>query len=349
MSKLTDNQRAAMEIRWNNMDGQEARALSSLILEMAVNGAPQDVLARTMYNKLVPPNDSVARRLRYEISLRDGQMSYPAYVELLARQIPAMAKKEQELAAAQEGGRQSDLRTRIQKIMSDPGLAKRGKRDAKFMEVAERGDLAQTGHVALGFGKQGVDTVVGIGTMIIHPIDTVSGLWFAVTNPDKAIPAILVSVDESYHDDPDQFMGRILFEVTLAAATAGGGEAATASDKARRLAQLAKEAQKAGNLAKAIRYAEAAEKLAVRAEKAADAARATNETARIAAEARTAAKAAQEIAGAAKTDLVTRAQRVLKLADEAYPRYSKELGPATTRSRRRWGSSARSRRAPRIR
>lgn len=328
IKKLSPLTRAAMEQRWFAIDRTERRRAYDQIVGMALDGASQDVLGRTLYNKLVPPTDSLGRALRYEISLRDGQMSFPAYVELLSRQIPVIAAKERELAAAQEQARKTELVERIQKIMADPGLMKRGKRDAKFLEVAERGDLAHLGHTALGFGKQGVDTVVGIGHMVIHPIETSKGLWFAVTNPDKSIPAILVSIDESYHDDPDQFMGRIMFEVTLAAATAGGGEGADLADKARRFATLAKEARDAGDLAKAIRYAQTAEKLAVRAEKAAAKAKSGADAARVAAEARGAANGARELAGAAKTELVTRAEKMLSLAEDAFPRYAKELEPA---------------------
>src|SRR5262249_31968623 len=142
-------------------------------------------------------------------------------------------------------------------------------RDAKTMEVHSRDGATSTGHMALGFGKQGVNMAVGLGSMIAHPVDTAKGLWFAVKNPDKAIPAMLVSIDECYHDDEDEFAGRVVFELALVAATAGGGEGPDAADKARRFAQAADEAAKAGNTARALRYAQAAEKVAVKAERAA--------------------------------------------------------------------------------
>lgn len=328
MRDMSELKRAVMGHAWDRLDRRDFEAISSELLGLLDRGASNKAVATTLYNRLVPPNVSTSRLLRYEISVRDGEMSVPAYTELLARQIPAMAKKEQTEAAAEEASRKADLIARMQKIMGDPGLAKRGQRDAKTLEVYGRSDAARLGHTALGFGKQGVDTVVGIGEMVVHPIQTAQGLWFAVTNPDKSVPALLVSLDESYHDDPDQFLGRVTFEITLAAATAGGGEAVSAADKARKMARLAKEAHAAGDLMKAIKYAQAAEDLARKAEKVAQTGKATAETARVASEARAAATSADLVAGAAKTELVTRAQRVLTLAEEAFPRYAKELEPA---------------------
>jgi RHS repeat-associated protein len=90
------------------------------------------------------------------------------------------------------------------------------------------------GQVFVGYGLAARDTAVGIGNVIIHPVNTVEGLYNVAANPVQAYNAISQSVANTWNSGL-QGQGEIVGNVLIAAATAGSG-AATATTRAAQIA-----------------------------------------------------------------------------------------------------------------
>jgi Flp pilus assembly pilin Flp len=64
-----------------------------------------------------------------------------------------------------------------------------------------------------GFVLQAWDTVKGLAHVVMHPIETAKGLWSAITHPVATYHAIKDALVEAWHENPDEFVGRAVFEV----------------------------------------------------------------------------------------------------------------------------------------
>jgi Flp pilus assembly pilin Flp len=124
-----------------------------------------------------------------------------------------------------------------------------------------------------GFFVDGVwGTVTGIWDIVTHPIQTIQGLWHAVTHPVSTFLAIRDAISNAWNDNPDRFVGAVIFEVVtlpvtaLKAARAGRIATATrvtravdAGDDAGDAARAARAAEESGDAARAANAADEAE------------------------------------------------------------------------------------------
>jgi transglutaminase superfamily protein len=242
----------------NRLDRAGWRQLDSTLGRMDMGGAPGSAMLNMLQAKALPRSDSLGRKSRAEADLVDGRLSFDAYARILEPQARALAKQEQRRAAQDERDRRREFVDTLQRTQADPGLAERGQRYAKMWEVINRTPTEELAAFGKGFGKQGVDTVSGIANMVAHPIDTATGIYHLSQNPEL----ILVALDDASVDG-DEFAGRLLFELALAAVTAGPkGAPLSAADKARRAAQMSKAAANSGKLGRARKLAKLAKNYA---------------------------------------------------------------------------------------
>jgi len=238
----------------SRLDREGWKRLNNTMGRMDMGGAPGSAMLNMLKAKALPRSDSLGRKARAEASLVDGKTSFDAYARILEPQARGLAQLEQQRAAQEERDRRREFVDALQRTQADPGLAERGQRYAKMWEVINRTPSEELAAFGKGFGKQGVDTVVGIANMVAHPIDTATGIYHLSQNPEL----ILVALDDASVDG-DEFAGRLLFELALAAATAGPkGAPLSAADKARRAAQMSKAAASSGKLNRARKLARVA-------------------------------------------------------------------------------------------
>lgn len=81
--------------------------------------------------------------------------------------------------------------------------------------------MGEVGDVWLGYGDAAVGTVTGIVSVVKHPVQTVKGVGQAVAHPIQTYEAISATVSEL--SQTNRGMGRIIGEVLITGATAGGG------------------------------------------------------------------------------------------------------------------------------
>lgn len=235
----------------NRLDRSGWRQLENTLGRMDLGDAPGSAMLNMLQAKALPRRDSLGRKGRAEADLVDGRLSFDAYSRILEPQARALAKEEQGRAAREERERRREFVDALQRTQADPGLAERGQRYAKMWEVIERTPSEELAAFGKGFAKQGADTVTGIANMIAHPVETATGIYHLSQNPEL----ILVALDDASVDG-DEFAGRLLFELALAAATAGPKSAPlSAADKARRAAQMSRAAAESGKLSRARKLA----------------------------------------------------------------------------------------------
>lgn len=149
-------------------------------------------------------------------------------------------------------------------------------------------------------------TVVGLYTVVRHPVQTIEGIGTAVMHPVDTFTAVKDNIGKAWDEDPARVLGGGVFQiVTLPLAPAKAGTAVRALDAAADAGKLAKGLDTAADAARLAKAAEAA-KLA----KAAEAAEAAQVAAR-------AGKAKQllEAAEAAEAARLAKAAEAAKTAD----------------------------------
>jgi hypothetical protein len=218
-------------------------------------------LLRLVIRKLCSAHDSIGALRSYEMRLEQGQMSFPAYLQLRERHVPELAARERALAARQERDRQLELIASLQAIRSDPGLKHISQTYSEMWEIANRTEWQSFVAMGEGFVDAGVGTVEGLWTLVTtDPRKTAAGLYHMAKNPQ----ILIVSLDDAMVDQ-EKFAGGILFELTLTALGAGPASKASYGTKASRLARAAEKAAEGGKLRAARKLAEAAEEAAKKA------------------------------------------------------------------------------------
>ena len=127
-----------------------------------------------------------------------------------------------------------------------------------------------------GFVLQAWDTVKGLAHVVMHPIETVKGLWSAITHPVATYHAIKDSLVNAWNENPDEFVGRAVFEVItlpLSAAKISKVKLVTATRVVDKVDDASDAARIADKAADAVRVSESAVAV-LRREVDADAARA---------------------------------------------------------------------------
>lgn len=270
----TPEARGIIEAVWNGASPATAKAIEQAILELMDaqdrgGRVPMSAYVNVVINGLFSNTDSLGVLNRGQISVWENKKdNFYNYAFLRALKVPALAARERKEANILTDDRRKAFADAIAREMADPAFKRQREREAKEREVRGRNGFEAGLYMARGFVLQGKDTVVGLAHIVVHPIETVEGLWFAVNNPETIAKVIAISLDESL-EDTDDFAGRVGFEVALALATAGTGTAPEAAvDGARALNVASKEALLAGKVDKARRLAQEAEKLAAAAAKA---------------------------------------------------------------------------------
>lgn len=125
----------------------------------------------------------------------------------------------------------------------------------------EKGFWRTTGDIAAGFFVDGLwGTVKGVGTAIIHPVDTVTNIGSAIAHPINTATAIKDGIVTAWNENPERLIGAGLFEVVTLpiAATKGAkvAEAATVVEEAGKAARAAERLAEAGDAAKLAKRAD---------------------------------------------------------------------------------------------
>lgn len=270
----TPEARAIIDARLASMNGATRNAMEQALLDLMdaqqrTGRVPASAYVNVVINTAFPTTDSVAAKLRSQLGLWENKKDgfYP-YILIRTLRVPALAAKERKEANIFTDARRKAFDDAMLRAALDPALQRQRERERKEREVRSRSGFESALYMARGFVFQGKDTVTGLAHMVVHPIETAEGLWFAVNNPSMMARVLAVSLDDSL-EDTDDFAGRVGFEVALALATAGTGTAPeVAADSARALNLAAKEAMVAGKVDKARRLAQEAEKMASAAAKA---------------------------------------------------------------------------------
>jgi Flp pilus assembly pilin Flp len=116
--------------------------------------------------------------------------------------------------------------------------------------------------VGKGFVLGAWDTVTGIVHVVTHPVETAKGLWTAVTNPVQTAKAIKEAVVTAWNDNPEEFIGRALFEIVSIPVAVGKASKLKYANAARSAGEAGKVANTADNIADAAKIADKAESAA---------------------------------------------------------------------------------------
>ena len=123
-------------------------------------------------------------------------------------------------------------------------------------EPESRGFWGNVGSFGKGFFVDGVwGTVVGVGTMVAHPIDTAKGIGNAIAHPIDTATGAWDGITKAWDEDPARVLGGGLFQVVT---IVGPGAIAKVGTVAK-VGDVAAEASAAGKVANAARTAKAAE------------------------------------------------------------------------------------------
>jgi Flp pilus assembly pilin Flp len=118
--------------------------------------------------------------------------------------------------------------------------------------------------VGKGFVFQAWDTVKGLAHIVMHPVETVKGLWHAVTHPVQTFHAIKDAVVQAWNENPEEFVGRALFEIVTIPLSVGKLSKLKAVNAAKNAGQVAATADKVGDAAKVADHLSDAGKAAMR-------------------------------------------------------------------------------------
>lgn len=113
--------------------------------------------------------------------------------------------------------------------------------------------------VGKGFVLGAWDTVTGAVHMVTHPVETVQGLWTAVTHPVETFNAIKDGLVTAWNENPEELIGRGLFEVVtapFAAAKVSKLKMVTAVREASTTAKVVENASDAADVAAVVRRTE---------------------------------------------------------------------------------------------
>jgi len=262
---LPPRSKEILAARYSVTSRRDREAMHQEILGMLMDRGDVrgDELLKLVMRQLCNSRDSVGARLRYEMQLDQGTMSFSAFVTLVGRHLPKLAAAERKLAARHARDRRAQLDAELQIIASDPGLAHIGERYAEMWTVANRTSLESLGASARGFGKAAWGTVTGIVDLLTtDPRKTAAGIYHLAKNPQ-----ILINALDDAMVDEDELMGAFLFELASSAVGAGPASKASQAAKAARLASAAEKAASAGKLRAAKRLADAAQAAVQKAQK----------------------------------------------------------------------------------
>ncbi|MCF6174222.1 MAG: RHS repeat-associated core domain-containing protein [Victivallaceae bacterium] len=112
-----------------------------------------------------------------------------------------------------------------------------------LIELSWSGYFKEVGQTFAGYGDAVVDTAVGVGTMVAHPINTAKGIGNAVMHPIDASKAILNDYGNKLETSRGQ--ASILGEVLIGVATGGALKAAS---KTGTVAKILEKSGKAGKI-----------------------------------------------------------------------------------------------------
>ena len=254
---LPPRSKAILAARYAVTSRRDREAMHQEVLGMLIERGDvraKDLL-RLVMRQVCNSRDSIGARLRYEMQLEQGTMSFSAFVTLVGRHLPKLAAAERKLAARHAQDRRAQLNAELQIIAADPGLEHIGERYAEIWEVANRSSLESAGATARGFGKAAWGTVTGIVDLLTtDPRKTAAGIYHLAKNPQ-----ILINALDDAMVDQDELAGAFLFELASSAVGAGPASKASQAAKAARLANAAEKAASAGKLRAARRLADAAE------------------------------------------------------------------------------------------
>lgn len=254
---LPPRSRAILAARYSVASRQDREAMHQEILGRLMDWGEvrSDDLLKLVMRQLCNSRDSIGARLRYEMQLEQGTMSFSAFITLVGRHLPKLAAAERKLAARHARGREAQLAAELQIIAADPGLKHIGERYAEIWTVANRSNLESLGASARGFGQAAWGTVTGIVDLLTtDPRKTAAGIYHLAENPQ-----ILINALDDAMVDQDELMGAFMFELASSAVGAGPASKASQAAKAARLAKAAEQAASAGKLRAARRLADAAE------------------------------------------------------------------------------------------
>lgn len=119
------------------------------------------------------------------------------------------------------------------------------------------GVLGFVGDLFSGAGAELGDMIHGIGNLVLHPVDTVNGLWYGVNHPGALWDALKKPyVDDWENGHPGRAIGRgILFAGSLLIGTKGADKAAEIAGAAGRVGDAAEIAGTAGRVGDAAEVA----------------------------------------------------------------------------------------------
>jgi RHS repeat-associated protein len=105
-----------------------------------------------------------------------------------------------------------------------------------FYDPLGLGYWADVGQVFMGYGDAAVGTVVGVGTMVVHPVQTAKGIGHAVAHPVQTGKAI--AADYKNKAGSLRGQGSIVGEILITVGTAGAGATAQGGSKAGQVARI---------------------------------------------------------------------------------------------------------------